>query len=128
VPPSTVAVARTRWRWSDVGVEGPCRRHDGGADVVLKVNGRPVHVPQYQQALHAAYHQFRRQGAGPLTRENEQQISDQVVKQLVQQVLFVQEYWRLGITVCGLEVYHSERGSSPPEVLTTHDFHTICRL
>src|SRR2546425_8376194 len=86
-----LAFAFIGWLVFDVGMGVTGRGQYGGADVVLKVNGRAVHVPQYQQALQAAYDQYRRQGAGPLTREDEQQISDQVVKQLVQHVLFEQE-------------------------------------
>src|SRR3989442_8331374 len=91
---------------------------------VLKVNGRAVHAPQYQQALQAALGQYRRQGGAPLTREDEQQISDQVVQQLVQQLLFEQEYKRLGITVSDEEVIQAARSSPPPEVMGAPEFQT----
>src|SRR2546427_433150 len=119
-----LAFAFIGWLVFDVGMGVTGRGQYGGADVVLKVNGRAVHVPQYQQALQAAYDQYRRQGAGPLTRENEQQISDQVVKQLVQQVLFEQEYRRLGITVSDEEVIQAARSSPPPEVMAAPEFQT----
>ncbi len=119
-----LAFAFIGWLVFDVGMGVTGRGQYGGADVVLKVNGRAVHVPQYQQALQAAYDQYRRQGAGPLTREDEQQISDQVVKQLVQQVLFEQEYRRLGITVSDEEVIQAARSSPPPEVMAAPEFQT----
>jgi len=119
-----LAFAFIGWLVFDVGMGVTGRGQYGGADVVLKVNGRAVHVPQYQQALQAAYDQYRRQGAGALTREDEQQISDQVVKQLVQQVLFEQEYRRLGITVSDEEVIQAARSSPPPEVVAAPEFQT----
>src|SRR5256885_1716164 len=119
-----LAFAFVGWLVFDVGMGVTGRGQYGGADVVLKVNGRAVHVPQYQQALQAAYDQYRHQGAGRLTREDEQQISDQVVKQLVQQVLFEQEYKRLGITVSDEEVIQAARSSPPPEIMGTPEFQT----
>src|SRR2546426_387383 len=119
-----LAFAFIGWLVFDVGMGVTGRGQYGGADVVLKVNGRAVHVPQYQQALQAAYDQYRHQGAGRLTREDEQQISDQVVKQLVQQVLFEQEYKRLGITVSDEEVIQAARSSPPPEIMGTPEFQT----
>jgi len=119
-----LAFAFIGWLVFDVGMGVTGRGQYGGADVVLKVNGRAVHVPQYQQALQAAYDQYRRQGAGPRTREDERQISDQVVKQLVQQVLFEQEYRRLGITVSDEEVIQAARSSPPPEIMAAPEFQT----
>src|SRR5438128_1770947 len=119
-----LAFAFVGWLVFEVGMGVTGRGQYGGADVVLKVNGRAVHVPQYQQALQAAYDQYRHQGAGRLTREDEQQISDQVVKQLVQQVLFEQEYKRLGITVSEEEVIQAARSSPPPEIMGTPEFQT----
>src|SRR2546428_1169529 len=119
-----LAFAVIGWLVFDVGMGVTGRGQYGGADVVLKVSGRAVHVPQYQQALQAAYDQYRHQGAGRLTREDEQQISDQVVKQLVQQVLFEQEYKRLGITVSDEEVIQAARSSPPPEIMGTPEFQT----
>src|SRR2546430_1864966 len=119
-----LAFAFVGWLVFDVGMGVTGRGQYGGADVVLKVNGRAIHVPQYQQVLQAAYDQYRHQGAGRLTREDEQQISDQVVKQLVQQVLFEQEYKRLGITVSDEEVIQAARSSPPPEIMGTPEFQT----
>src|SRR2546425_797531 len=119
-----LAFAFVGWLVFDVGMGVTGRGQYGGADVVLKVNGRAVHAPQYQQALQAALGQYRRQGGAPLTREDEQQISDQVVQQLVQQLLFEQEYKRLGITVSDEEVIQAARSSPPPEVMGAPEFQT----
>src|SRR3989442_419906 len=119
-----LAFAFVGWLVFDVGMGVTGRGQYGGADVVLKVNGRAIHLPQYQQVLQAAYDQYRHQGAGRLTREDEQQISDQVVKQLVQQVLFEQEYKRLGITVSDEEVIQAARSSPPPEIMGAPEFQT----
>src|SRR2546427_4283033 len=76
-----LAFAFVGWLVFDVGMGVTGRGQYGGADVVLKVNGRAVHVPQYQQALQAAYDQYRHQGAGPLTRENERSEERRVGKE-----------------------------------------------
>src|SRR2546422_1218201 len=119
-----LAFAFVGWLVFDVGMGVTGRGQYGGADVVLKVNGRAIHLPQYQQVLQAAYDQYRHQGVGRLTREDEQQISDQVVQQLVQQLLFEQEYKRLGITVSDEEVIQAARSSPPPEVMGAPEFQT----
>src|SRR5207245_1177999 len=75
-------------------------------------------------ALQAALGQYRRQGGAPRTRGDEQQISGQVVEQLVRQLLFEQEYKRLGITVSDEEVIQAARSSPPPEVMGAPDFQT----
>src|SRR5256885_16193922 len=83
-----LAFAFVGWLVFDVGMGVTGRGQYGGADVVLKVNGRAVHVPQYQQALQAAYDKYRHQGAGRLTGEDEKKTSDKFVKQLYQKFLF----------------------------------------
>src|SRR3989475_8795664 len=69
-------------------------------NVVLRVNGREYQVNEYQQRVQVATEQYRQQtGAAPMTREDEQQIGDQVINQMVQETLLQQEYRRLGIRV-----------------------------
>lgn len=120
-----LAIAFVGWLVFDVGMGVTGRGQYGGADIVLKVNGQAVHVPQYQTALQAASEQYRRQaGAGSLTREDEKQIQDQVVDQLVQNLLLQQEYRRLGITVSDQEVIDAARTSPPPEVMQLPEFQT----
>jgi peptidyl-prolyl cis-trans isomerase D len=95
------------------------------ANVVLKVNGREVQIAEWQQRVQGAYEQFRQQrGNVPLTREDEQQIQDQVVRQLVQEILLEQAYRRLGIAVTAEEIIEAARTSPPPEVLRDPQFQT----
>src|ERR1700694_2116191 len=94
-------------------------------NVVLRVNGREFQIAEYQQRLQAAYEQYRRQsGAATLTREEEQQIQDEVINQLVQEALLQQEYNRLGIRVSDVEVVEAARTSPPPEVMRDPQFQT----
>ncbi len=95
------------------------------ANVVLKVNGREVQVPEYQQRLQVAYEQYRQQtGTAALTREDEQQIQEQVTNQLIQEILLAQEYRRLGIRVTDEEIVEAARTSPPPEVMRDPQFQT----
>ena len=94
-------------------------------NVVLRVNGREFQIAEYQQRLQAAYEQYRRQsGAASLTREEEQQIQDEVINQLVQEALLQQEYKRLGIRVSDAEVIEAARTSPPPEIMRDPQFQT----
>src|SRR5216684_8677929 len=77
----------------------------GGRDVVLKVDGTIVRSQPFQLQYQAALEQYRRQqGGGRLTREDEQQVQDQVVDQFVQKILLDRAYRRLGITVSDEEL------------------------
>jgi parvulin-like peptidyl-prolyl isomerase len=96
-----------------------------GGNVVLRVNRREFQVTEYQQRLQLAYDQYRQQnGTAPLTREDEQQIGDQVVNQMVQDALLEQEYKRLGIRVSAAEIIEAARTSPPPEVVRDPQFQT----
>ena len=94
-------------------------------NVVLRVNSREFPVTEYQERLQLAYDQYRQQnGSAPLTREDEQQIGDQVINQMVQDALLQQEYKRLGIRVSDAEVIEAARTSPPPEVVRDPQFQT----
>ncbi len=94
-------------------------------NVVLRVNRREFQVTEYQQRLQVAFDQYRQQnGSAPLTREDEQQIGDQVVNQMVQDALLEQEYNRLGIRVSDAEIIEAARTSPPPEVMRDPQFQT----
>ena len=94
-------------------------------NVVLRVNRREYQVQEYQQRLQTAYEQYRQQnGNAAMTREEEQQIQDQVINALVQEALLEQEYRRLGIRVSDAEVIEAARTSPPPEVLRDPQFQT----
>jgi len=95
------------------------------ANIVLKVNGREVPITVYQQRLQAAYEQYRQQsGVATLSREDEQQIQEQVTNQLIQDILLQQEYGRLGIQVSDEEILEAARTSPPPEVMRDPQFQT----
>ena len=94
-------------------------------NVVLRVNGREYQVNEYQQRVQVATEQYRQQtGAAPMTREDEQQIADQVINQMVQETLLQQEYRRLGIRVSDDEVREIAATSPPPEVMRDPQFQT----
>ena len=94
-------------------------------NVVLRVNGREYQINEYQQRVQVANEQYRQQtGAAPQTREDEQQIGDQVINQMVQETLLQQEYRRLGIRVSDDEVREIAATSPPPEVMRDPQFQT----
>jgi peptidyl-prolyl cis-trans isomerase D len=95
------------------------------ANVVLKVNGQEVQLADFQQRRQTAFEQYRQQyGASRLSREEEQQIEDQVVDQRIQDILLAQEYKRLGIRVSDAELIEAIRNSPPPELMREPQFHT----
>src|SRR5213594_148624 len=89
----------------------------GGRDVVLKVNGQIVRATQFQAALQNAIEESRRRGGGRLSREDEQQLQDQVTDQFIQKILLEREYRRLGIQVSDDEVRQMARSTPPPQIL-----------
>ena len=94
-------------------------------NVVLRVNGREFQIAEFQQRSQTAYEQYRQQsGARSLSREEEQQVQDQVINQLVQEALLQQEYKRLGIRVSDDEIIEAARTSPPPEVMRDPQFQT----
>ncbi len=95
------------------------------ANVVLKVNGREVQITEYQQRLQFAYEQYRQQyGNATLSREDEQEIQNQLIDQMTREILLQQEYRRLGIGVTDAEVIDAARTSPPPEVTRDPQFQT----
>jgi len=96
----------------------------GGRDVVLKVNGTEVHARQYDAAVQSAYEQYRRQSGGMLTREDQQDVQNQVVDELVQALLLERQYRKLGITATDQEVIQAAQSSPPPEIVESPDFQT----
>ena len=94
-------------------------------NVVLRVNRREFPVTEYQRRVQLANDQYRQQnGNAPLTREDEQQIGDQVINQMVQEALLEQEYKRLGIRVSAAEIREAAQTSPPPEVMSDPQFQT----
>ena len=90
----------------------------GGRDVVLKVGGTVVRSQPFQQQYQAALEQYRhQQGGARLTREDEQQVQNQVADQFIQKILLDRAYRRLGITVSDEEIIEAARSSPPPQIL-----------
>ena len=90
----------------------------GGRDVVLKVDGEVVRSQPFQLQYQAALEHYRRQqGGGRLTREDEQQVQDQVANQFIQTILLTHAYRRLGITVSDDEIVQAALNSPPPQVV-----------
>ena len=94
-------------------------------NVVLRVNGREFQVTEYQQRVQLASEQYRQQnGTAPLTKEEDQQIQNQVINQMTQDALLQQEYNRLGIRVSAEEIIDMAHNSPPPEVMRDPQFQT----
>src|SRR6266571_1525697 len=94
-------------------------------NVVLRVNGKEFQVTEYQQRVQLASEQYRQQnGTAPLTREQDQQIQNQVINQMIQDALLEQEYNRLGIRVSAEEIIDMAHNSPPPEVVRDPQFQT----
>ena len=94
-------------------------------NVVLNVNGKKYQVTEYQQRVQIASDQYRQQnGSAPVSREEDEQIKDQVINQMVQDALLEQEYKRLGIRVSDQEIIEMARNSPPPEVMRDPQFQT----
>ena len=117
-----LATAFIGWMVFDVGM-GLTGAKTGG-DVVLKIDGTEIHAPQWQEAITAAQEQYRAQGGGALTDDQEKEIEDRVVDQLVQNVALEEAYSRLGITVSDQEIVDAARTSPPAEVMQSADFQT----
>src|SRR5436190_9731394 len=93
--------------------------------VVLRVNGDEFQVNDFQQRVQAASEQYRQQnGSAPVSREEDEQIRDQVMNQMIQDALLRQEYRRLGIRVSDEEIIDMARNSPPPEVTRDPQFQT----
>src|SRR6266581_3902165 len=90
----------------------------GGRDVVLKVDGEIVRSQPFQLQYQAALEQYRRQqGGARLSREEEQQVQNQVADQFIQKILLDHAFRRLGITVSDDEIIEAARSSPPPQIV-----------
>src|SRR5213083_2870038 len=117
-----LAISFIGWLVFDVGMGITGRSTGATGDVVLKVNGQEVHYAQWQQVYQSAYDQARRQSAGQLTREDEQELQDRVADQMIQTALLHQAYNTLGITVSDDEIRQAALTSPPPEVTGLAEF------
>src|SRR5437588_2785693 len=90
----------------------------GGKDVVLKVEGEVVRSQPFQLQYQAALEQYRRQeGGARLSREDDQQVQNQVADQFIHNILLERAYRRLGITVSDAEIIQAARSGPPPQRL-----------
>ena len=120
-----LVIAFVGWLVVDVGMGMTGGGNYSPGDAVLKINGEPVHLQEYQGAYQNALDQVRdRNQQGPLTREDEQQLQDQVVEQLIQSSLLRQEYARLGLRATEREIQDEARNSPPPELMQMPQFQT----
>ncbi len=93
--------------------------------VVLRVNGDEFQVNEFQQRVQAAAEQYRQQnGTAPMSREEDEQLRNQVIDQMTQDALLRQEYKRLGIRVSDEEIIDMARNSPPPEITRDPQFQT----
>ncbi len=118
-----LAIAFIGWLVFDVAA-GMTGSGSSGSDVVLRIDGQAIHLPQYQAALQAAMERAREQTGGNLTREDEKQVENQLVEQLTRDVLLEHETRRLGITVTDQEIQDAAQSSPPPEVYSVPEFQT----
>lgn len=118
-----LAIAFIGWLVFDVGMGVTGGGYSGG-DTVLKIDGQAIHLQQYQTALQAALDQARQRSGGPLTREDEKAIENQMVEQMIRDVLIAHEARRLGITVTDQEIREAAQTSPPPQVYSIAEFQT----
>ena len=120
-----LVVAFVGWMVFDVGMGLTGGGQYSTGDALLKINGEAINIQTYQSAYQNALEQVRaRNGQGPLTREDDQQVQDQVVEELIQSTLLRQEYRRLGLEATDREVQDAARNSPPPELLQVEQFQT----
>lgn len=120
-----LVVAFVGWLVVDVGMGLTGAGNYSTGDAVLKVNGDPVHIQEYQNAFQSALDQVRsRNSQGPLSREDEQELGDRVVEQLIQDRLLRQAYVRLGLQATEREIQEAARNSPPPELMQMQQFQT----
>src|SRR2546426_2723637 len=93
----------------------------GGRDVVLKVDGEIVRSQPFQLQYQAALEQYRRQqGGARLSREEEQQVQNQVADQFIQKILLDHAFRRLGITVSDDEIIEAARDRKSTRLNSSH--------
>ena len=120
-----LAIAFVGWMVFDVGMGITGQGQYGTSDVVLKVDGDKIRVPEYQQAVSNATEQYRQQtGTSPATREDQRALEDEVINQLIQDRLLRREYRRLGIRVTPAEIIGAARTSPLPELYNHPDLQT----
>ncbi len=120
-----LVVAFVGWMVFDVGMGLTGGGQYQTGDALLKINGEAVNIQEYQNAYQSTLEQVRQRNSQvTLTREDEQQLQDQVVEELIQSVLLRQAYRRLGLEATEREIQEAALNSPPPELLQVAQFQT----
>jgi len=94
---------------------------------VAEVNGREILYTDWQQRVQQASQNQQRSGRS-LTKDEVQQIEDQVLNEMIMQVLLEQEYYSVGITVSDEELREFARYAPPPFMYNNPDLQTEGRF
>lgn len=86
------------------------------------VNGTPISLQAWQARVQQLQDQYRAQGGGRLTAEDEKQIEDQAWNDLVTQVLMEQEMNRRGIRVTDDEIRFAAMNLPAPQIMQEEVF------
>jgi peptidyl-prolyl cis-trans isomerase D len=101
----------------------------GGSSILTrttvgKVNGRSVDVRAFDQRVQNVISQEQQQSSGTLGIEEVARIRDQVWEQVVQEILFAEEYRRRGLAVSSDELADAIRNVPLPELQQSPDLQT----
>jgi len=119
-----LAVAFVGWLVFDVGM-GVSGRNSTGSQDIGSVDGAPIRYQDYMEMYRQAYDQARQQNPGQnFSREEVQDLENQVFNQMVQNALVRDEYRRRGIVVTNQEIVDAVRQLPPPEITQNPDFQT----
>ena len=92
------------------------------------VNGEPISVEAYQQAVNALSEQARQQTGGRITAEQQAQIDEEAWNRLVQEALIRQEMRRRGIGVTNDEIRYAAMNVPQPDLAQQEIFQTDGRF
>jgi peptidyl-prolyl cis-trans isomerase D len=120
-----LVIAFVGWLVVDVGMGLTGGGQYTTGDALLKINGDAINVQEYQNTYQNALEQMRdRTSRGPLSREEEQELQNQVVEELIQRTLLRQAYRRLGLEATEREIQETARTNPPPELMRAEQFQT----
>lgn len=101
----------------------------GGSSILArtsvgKINGRSIDIRSFDQRVQNAISQEQQRTSANLGLDDISRIRDQVWDQVVQEVLFAQEYERHGLTVTSAEIADAIRNVPLPELQQSPDLQT----
>lgn len=115
--------------WMVYGIGMEVTGSGGGRPGQLgSVNGTPITLEAYQRHVQELEQQYRSQGGGKVTPEQEQQLQERAWTDLVNQVLVQQELDRRGIRVTNDEIVFAARNIPAPEFQQQEIFQTNGRF